>query len=145
MTAYRATAERHMPRDETHAPRSRRDAVRILLVDDDEDSRVALRVLLESYGYAVYEAADGEAGVRAARVRCPDLILMDLMMPGIDGLEAVRRIRRFPELSRATIVCVSAMEGAREAAASAGFDDCVLKPLDLSRFRERVDGWLVPS
>ena len=117
----------------------------ILVVDDDEDSRLARRVLLESYGYTVYEAEDGEEAVREARRRSPRLILMDLMMPVMDGIEAARRIHELFEQSGPRIVCVSAMDGAREKAAEAGFDDCLLKPLELARFRQRVDRWLAPS
>lgn len=117
----------------------------ILVVDDDEDGRIALRVLLESYGHIVYEAEDGKEAIREARRRAPRLILMDLMMPVMDGIEAARRIREISGQGDPRIICVSAMEGAREAAAAAGFDDCMLKPLDLARFRQRIDAWLAAS
>lgn len=115
---------------------------RILVVDDDEDSRIALRALLESYGYSVVEAGDGLEAVTVATRARPDLILMDLMMPVMDGLEATRRIRAIPALDGVRIVCLSAMEGAREASRNAGFDECIVKPLNLTRFRQRVAAWL---
>lgn len=116
---------------------------RILVVDDNEDSRLALRALLESLGYEVYEARDGQEAVsRTARLR-PGLVLMDIMMPRMDGLEATRLIRGNPALSDVRIVCVSAMEGAVEASLAAGSDDCVLKPIyDLNAFGARVADWL---
>lgn len=137
----RGTAWDDAARDESGGNGS----VRVLVVDDDEQTRTAIRALLESYGYAVAEAAHGEAAVAEARRRPPDLILMDLVMPVMDGLEAIRRIRRTPDLAEVPVVCVSAMEGAREAATRAGFDDCLTKPLDMGRFLEQVDGWLAAS
>lgn len=115
----------------------------ILVVDDNEDCRVALRALLESLGHEVLEADDGESAVEVAGSAAPDLILMDIMMPGMDGLEATRKIRSLGEAGRgARIVAVSAMEGARQASLSAGCDDCIVKPIDLGRLDEMVAGWL---
>lgn len=117
-------------------------AARILVVDDNEDCRLALRSFLEASGYEVYEAADGEAAVEGARRLRPDLILMDVMMPGVDGLEATRSIRAEADLDGVRIVAISAMEGARQATLDAGCDACVLKPLDMSRFPGLVEDWL---
>lgn len=114
----------------------------ILIVDDNEDCRVALRALLESLGHVVHEAEDGESAVDLARSLGPDLILMDIMMPGMDGLEATRRIRSLRNLGPTRIVAVSAMEGARQASLSAGCDDCIVKPIDMARLDEMVSGWL---
>lgn len=115
----------------------------ILVVDDNEDSRLALRALLESLGYRVHEASDGREAVKRAEDLQPGLILMDIMMPRMDGLEATRRIRANSELSDVRIVCISAMEGAVEASRAAGSDDCVVKPIyDLAAFGEKVESWL---
>lgn len=114
----------------------------ILVVDDNEDCRLALRTLLESQGYGVHEAGDGEDAVEAARRHQPDLILMDIMMPGVDGLEATRRIRDDGRVNGTRIVAISAMEGAREASLSAGCDECVLKPVDLKELGRLVEGWM---
>lgn len=121
---------------------SGRARARILVVDDNEDCRKALRAFLEASEYEVHEAADGEEAVRCARRILPDLILIDLMMPGVDGLEATRRIRELPKLGEVRIVAISAMEGAREVSRSVGLDACVVKPLDMREFPRRVEGWL---
>ncbi len=122
----------------------RASAHTILVADDNDDCRVALRTLLEAHGYRVLEAVDGEDAVRTTRRERPDLVLMDVMMPGVDGLEAARRIRSDTdaELAATTIVTLSAMEGAREASVAARCDDCVLKPIDLSRFARLLEDWL---
>ena len=80
---------------------------RILAVDDQEDLRGVLRDLLTGSGYTVIEAADGEAGVAKAKSDRPDLILMDIQMPVIDGYEATRRIKGDPALNPIPIVAVS--------------------------------------
>lgn len=115
---------------------------RVLVVDDNEDCRRALASFLEASGYRVGEATDGEEAVRAAREFAPDLILLDIMMPGVDGLEAARRIRGTHEFDGVRIVAITAMEGAEQASLAAGCDACVSKPLDMSEFPARVDRWL---
>lgn len=114
------------------------------MVDDNEDCRMALRAFLEASGYRVYEARGGAEAVSCARRVRPHLILMDLMMPEVDGLEATRRIRDEPSLTDTRIVAISAMEGARQPSLAAGCDACVFKPLDMSRFPGRVEEWLGP-
>ena len=91
---------------------------RILVVDDQEDLRGVLRDLLAGSGYTVIEAADGEVGVAKANSDRPDLILMDIQMPVIDGYEATRRIKMDPALKSIPIVAVSsfAMKGDEEGA-----------------------------
>ena len=103
---------------------------RILVVDDQEDLRGVLRDLLTGSGYTVIEAADGEAGVAKAKSDRPDLILMDIQMPVIDGYEATRRIKVDPDLNPIPIVAVSsfAMKGDEEKARAAGCDHYVTKP-----------------
>lgn len=128
------------PRRDGRADRG--DPAKILVADDNEDCRMALRALLESCGYAIHEAADGEEAVSEARRVQPDLVLMDIMMPGVDGLEATRRIRAADELRDVRIVAVSAMEGARQASLAAGCDDCLVKPVDLSGLEDLVAGWI---
>ncbi|MDP2480620.1 MAG: response regulator [Candidatus Palauibacterales bacterium] len=117
---------------------------RILVADDNEDCRIALRTYLEAHGYEVFEAADGESAVQLTLRERPDLVLMDVMMPGVDGLEAARRIRALDDadLSSIRIVALSAMEGARQASAAARCDDCILKPIDLAAFAAMIEGWL---
>jgi len=102
----------------------------ILVVEDQEDLRGVLRDLLTGSGYTVIEAGDGEAGVAKAKSERPDLVLMDIQMPVIDGYEATRRIKLDPALKPIPIVAVSsfAMKGDEEKARAAGCDHYVTKP-----------------
>jgi len=102
----------------------------ILVVEDQEDLRGVLRDLLSGSGYSVIEAADGGAGVAMAKSDRPDLILMDIQMPVIDGYEATRQIKADPDLKPIPIVAVSsfAMKGDEEKARAAGCDHYVTKP-----------------
>jgi two-component system cell cycle response regulator DivK len=103
---------------------------RILIVEDQEDNRRILRDLLMSAGYVMIEALDGEAGVRLAETERPDLILMDIQLPLLDGHEATRRIKQNPELRHIpTIVVTSyALSGDDAKAMAAGADAYVAKP-----------------
>ncbi|MCU1268444.1 MAG: domain S-box [Acidobacteria bacterium] len=108
---------------------------RVLLVEDSEDNRVMMKRLLEMSGYEVMEAVNGEQAVESAQTTRPDLILMDLSLPKIDGLAATRYIRRLPALQRVPIVVVSAHDTAdfhAEALAS-GCNEYVTKPIDFGQ------------
>jgi two-component system, cell cycle response regulator DivK len=117
---------------------------RILVVDDQEDLRGVLRDLLTGSGYTVIEAVDGEAGVAKAKSDHPDLILMDIQMPVIDGYEATRRIKADPALKPTPVVAVSsfAMKGDEEKARAAGCDHYVTKPYSPMQFLRLVRGFL---
>ena len=103
---------------------------RILVVEDQEDLRGVLRTLLTGSGYAMLEAVDGETGVARAKSDRPDLILMDIQMPVLDGYEATRRIKADPDLKGIPVIAVSsfAMKGDEEKARAAGCDHYVTKP-----------------
>ena len=103
---------------------------RILVVEDQEDNRRIVRDLLASAGYEMIEALDGEAGVRLAETERPDLILMDVQLPLLDGLEATRRIKRNPELRPIPLIVVTsyALSGDDAKAMAAGCDAYVAKP-----------------
>ena len=103
---------------------------RILVVEDQEDNRQILRALLGSVGYEMTEAGDGEAGIAAAKAARPDLILMDIQLPLMDGYEATRRIKADPLLSSIPIIAVTsyALSGDEKKARAAGCDDFVPKP-----------------
>ena len=103
---------------------------RILVVEDQEDNRRILRDLLTSVGYDIVEAVTGEDGVHLAETDAPDLILMDIQLPGLDGYEATRRIKANPALGHIPIIAVTsyALSGDREKAMSAGCDRYVTKP-----------------
>jgi two-component system, cell cycle response regulator DivK len=117
---------------------------RILVVEDQEDLRGVLRDLLTGSGYTVIEAADGEAGVAKAKSDHPDLILMDIQMPVIDGYEATRRIKADPALKTTPVVAVSsfAMKGDEEKARAAGCDHYVTKPYSPMQLLRLVRGFL---
>jgi two-component system, cell cycle response regulator DivK len=113
---------------------------RILLVEDNEMNRDMLSRRLVRQGYDVVLAQDGEAGVALAAAVRPDLILMDMSLPGIDGREATRRIRGEPALRHIPIIALTAhaMTGDREAAAAAGCDDYDTKPVELPRLLAKM-------
>src|SRR5262249_24763586 len=127
----------------------------ILVVDDHEDNRRILRDLLRSGGYEVIEATTGEDGVAAAKARTPDLILMDIQLPGIDGYEATRRIKADEALRRIPLIVVTsyALSGDDAKALAAGADAYVAKPVSpramLTKVREYLrEGrpfWLPPE
>jgi two-component system, cell cycle response regulator DivK len=103
---------------------------RILVVEDEEDNRRIVRDLLTSVGYEIIEAVTGEEGVKAAETQLPDLILMDIQLPGLDGYEATRRIKANPVLHHIPIIVVTsyALSGDDAKAFAAGCDGYVSKP-----------------
>jgi two-component system, cell cycle response regulator DivK len=103
---------------------------RILVVEDQEDNRRILRDLLNATDFEVIEAEDGEQALAAVAKQRPDLILMDIQLPVLDGYEATRRIKADPSLSSIPIIAVTsyALSGDEEKAHAAGCDDFVPKP-----------------
>lgn len=116
----------------------------VLIAEDHEDSRDALKTLLDAFGYRVVEAGNGREAVDLALAERPDLILMDMMMPRVDGFQATREIRMVEGLRDVPILALTAMEGARERALQAGCDGLVPKPLDVRAFLEQVRAWTSP-
>src|SRR5918993_138516 len=108
----------------------------ILVVEDDDDSRYLMRLELERLGYLISEAENGVKGVEIALREHPDIILMDLTLPEMDGLEATARIRADAEMRDVPIIAVTAHSESdwREEAKASGFDAYVTKPID--------GGWL---
>ncbi len=104
----------------------------ILVVEDYEDTSLAMRLALEDHGYRILEAADGAQGVEIAARERPDIILMDLSLPVLDGFAATERIRANPELSETVIVAVTAHSDPdfRARALAAGCNAYVTKPID---------------
>ncbi len=109
--------------------------IRILLVEDNEMNRDMLSRRLTRKGYELIFAEDGEQAIAVARAEKPDLVLMDLSLPVIDGWEATRRLRADPETAGLRILALTshAMSGDREKAIEAGCDDYDTKPVDLDR------------
>jgi two-component system cell cycle response regulator DivK len=103
---------------------------RILVVEDTEDNRRIIRDLLTSVGYELIEAVHGGEGVALAQSEKPDLILMDIQLPVIDGYEATRRIRAIPDLAKVPIIAVTsyALSGDEAKTRAAGCDGYVAKP-----------------
>ena len=115
---------------------------RILVIEDQEDNRRILRDLLTSAGYEVIEAVTGEEGVAMAETHRPDLILMDIQLPDLDGYEATRRIKANPALRHIPLIAVTsyALSGDDVKALEAGCDGYVAKPFSpralLAKIRE---------
>ncbi len=111
-----------------------------LLVEDFEDSRFMMKRLLEMAGYRVVEATDGEQAVKLALEKKPQLILMDLSLPKLDGLSATRRIRGDSASSKIPIVAVSAHDSpqSRDEALAAGCNEYVTKPIDFEQLNTLV-------
>jgi len=112
----------------------------ILLVEDVEDSRYFMRLELEHHGYRVIEAEDGEKAVELALRERPNIILMDLSLPGIDGLEATRQIRRDDHMHEVPIIAVTGHQETdfRLGAKESGFDAYVTKPIDMDWLIELI-------
>jgi len=117
---------------------------KILIVEDTEDNRQILRDLLGTAGYTLFEASDGAEGIAKAAEHRPDLILMDIQMPVMDGYEATRRIKADPALKSIPVVAVTsyALSGDEEKTRAAGCDGYIAKPysprLMLAKVREII-------
>jgi two-component system, cell cycle response regulator DivK len=112
----------------------------ILIVEDNDKNMKLVRDILQAGGHATIEAVTGEDGVALAQQRKPDLILMDIQLPGINGIEALRILRADPATAPIPIIAVTAsvMQQDRAMITEAGFDAYVGKPLILKEFREAV-------
>jgi two-component system cell cycle response regulator DivK len=114
--------------------------MKILYVDDNDDNVYVLRSRLTRAGFSVVIATDGAQGVAMAAKEQPDLILMDLGLPVLDGWEATRLIKAAPETRHIPVIALTAhaMTGDREKALAAGCDDFETKPVDLPRLLEKI-------
>ena len=106
------------------------------------DSREALRALLEAFGYDVIEAVNGREAVAQAVAEHPAIVLMDMMMPEMDGFDAIRSIRACEETRALYIIAVTAMHGARDLALQAGANDYVRKPVDIRKLVGKLNAAL---
>jgi CheY-like chemotaxis protein len=115
----------------------------VLIVEDYEDSRLFMKFLLESYGYEVIEATDGLKAVESIKCHCPDLILMDISMPVMDGITATKAIRSSDEGGAVPIIAVTAHgRQLEEKARDAGCNDFIEKPIDFDEFETVVHHYL---
>jgi CheY-like chemotaxis protein len=116
----------------------------ILVIEDNDKNRKLVRDVLTYRGYQVVEAETGEDGVRLTRERKPQLVLMDIQLPGIDGIEALRRLRADETTRGIPVIAVtaSAMDHDRQKIMAAGFDGYQSKPLSVKEFLATVDAIL---
>jgi two-component system cell cycle response regulator DivK len=121
--------------------------MKILYVEDNDDNVYMLKNRLTRAGYTVVVATDGAQGVALAASEQPDLILMDLGLPVLDGWEAARRIKAAPTTSRIPIIALSAhaMTGDQEKALAAGCDDFDTKPVELQRLLDKIRSLAPPE
>lgn len=117
---------------------------RVLIVEDNMDTYELVRFILEKNGYEVFLAVNGRDGVNAASKQKPDLIVMDLSMPEMDGWTAARLIKQNKQTSAIPLIALSAhvLPGDRQRAVDSGCDDYITKPMDLGELVETVDRWV---
>ena len=124
--------------------RDRKD-LKVLLVEDFDDTRLFLRLELEKHGFIVFEAENGHRAVETAVRENPDVILMDLTLPLMDGFEATKLIRLNEALSNVPIIAITAHQehDFRSDAKASGFDAYVTKPIDVNWLKELIAGLLI--
>jgi CheY-like chemotaxis protein len=113
----------------------------ILIVEDESKNMKLLRDLLQRFGYEILEASDGEQGVKLAGEKIPNLILMDIMMPKMDGLEATRIIKADIKTKHIPVIALTsfAMKGDRERTIDAGCDGYIAKPIDILEVLKTIE------
>jgi two-component system cell cycle response regulator DivK len=117
---------------------------RILYVEDNADNRMLVKRVLEAEGYTVVAASDAHEGLRLALVEQPDLILMDINLPEVDGYTITARIKSTPGLEAIKVIALTAnvMKGDREKTLAAGCDGYIQKPIDVDIFPTQIAGFL---
>ena len=117
---------------------------KVLVIDDEEYIQHILNFSFGAEGYDVLTASDGEEGISKAKNERPDIIVMDIMMPKMDGYEACKRIKADPETKDIPVILLTAKgrEADRKLGADAGADDYVVKPFSPGRLIERVEGMI---
>jgi CheY-like chemotaxis protein len=120
---------------------------KLLLVEDNEESRDALSRHLRRKGYEVLTAADGQQGLEAARTGAPDLVLMDMSLPVLDGWEATRQLKADPQTRQIPVIALTAhaMADDREKALAAGCDEYDTKPVEFARLLGKIQALLGTS
>lgn len=120
------------------------DTKTILHIEDNQDNRVLVRRLLLAEGYTVVEAEDAFQALEMLQTLCPDLILMDINMPGMDGYTLAGKLKNTPRLSKVPVLAITAnvMRGDREKSLDAGCDGYIDKPIDIDRFYEQIAHFL---
>jgi CheY-like chemotaxis protein len=119
-------------------------ARKILVVEDNDKNRKMIKDILQYYGYEVLEAENGKIGVDLTKQHLPDLVIMDIQMPVMDGFTAIALLKDDPATKSIRVLALTsfAMKGDREKIMQAGFDDYIAKPLDTRKLPETVNKWL---
>ena len=119
----------------------------ILVIEDNDLNRELVTDLLEANSFIVYQAREAEAGLRLAREYMPDLVLMDLSLPGMDGLAATRALREDPAIQHLTVIALTAhaMKGDEQTALHAGCDGYLTKPIDTRTFAGKIRTFIALS
>jgi two-component system cell cycle response regulator DivK len=117
---------------------------RILYIEDNPENRLLMRRVLVAEGYVVEEASDGNSGLQKAAESPPDLILMDINLPEIDGYEVTARLKQLPNMLGVPIIAVTAnvMKGDREKTLAAGCDGYIQKPIDIDLLPSQIESFL---
>ena len=118
---------------------------RVLVIEDNEQNLYLVTFILEKHGYEVHSACDGQEGIDLSASVKPDLILLDIQLPMMDGYTVARRLRTIPELARVPIIAVTsyAMAGDREKALGAGCTGYIEKPIDPDTFIQEIEEHLL--
>ncbi len=117
--------------------------IKVLTVDDNKDNRLTLRLLLDEYeGISIFEADNGKKGVESVKIASPDIIFMDIMMPIMDGIEAVRQIREFNTTSIIVAVSVLGDDEHKNEMLKAGAEDYITKPINEELFKARMKNYI---
>jgi two-component system cell cycle response regulator DivK len=116
----------------------------ILYVEDNYDNRMLIRRVLEAEGYRVIEAEDGVQGIERLQSQTPDLVLMDINLPEIDGYEVTKRFKQLPSMDEVPVIAVTAnvMKGDREKTLAAGCDGYIPKPIDIDALPDQIARFL---
>ena len=116
----------------------------VLHIEDNADNRLLVRRILVAYGYSVVEAENAKAALHTLLSLHPDLILMDINMPDIDGYTLTNQIKSMPLLSKVPVIAITAnvMKGDRERTLQAGCDGYIEKPIDVDRFIDQIEKYL---
>lgn len=119
----------------------------ILYIEDNADNRMLVRRVLEAVGYRVIEAEDGSRGIDLLRSTTPDLVLMDINLPEVDGYEVTRRLKQEPSMAKVPVVAMTAnvMKGDRERTLAAGCDGYIPKPIDIDTLPDQIARFLRKS
>jgi len=114
---------------------------KVLVIEDNEQNLYLVRFILEKNGYEVFAAPDGKTGIELAKTLLPDIILLDIQLPEMDGYQTAHILRQYPDLGKIPIVAVTsyAMPGDKEKALAAGCNGYIEKPIDPDTFLKNVE------